>query len=92
MDHVGGIGNVSIGREIAAGEFMSDAGEMVFVLEDKFGWRTDPTYVIKEIDENRLEVTRAESALGRQNFKPSASSRIVLALKLPHTFAHVYHA
>ena len=36
---------------------------MVAVLEDKFGWKTDATDVIKEIDENRLEVGRAESAL-----------------------------
>ena len=32
---------------------------MVAILENKFGWKTDPTYVIKEIDENRLEVARA---------------------------------
>ena len=44
---------------------MSDVGKMVAVLEDKFGWKTDP--VIKEIGENRLEVARAESAL--KNFK-----------------------
>ena len=61
VDHVGGIAKISIRREIAAEGFMSDAGEMVDFLKEKFGQKTNPKYVIKEIDENILEMARAEN-------------------------------
>ena len=59
----GGVAKVSIRREIAAGGFMCDAGEMVDFLKEKFGQKTNPKYVIKEIDENILEMARAENRL-----------------------------
>lgn len=40
VDHVGGIARTTIWREIAAGEFYSDAGEMVEILRQKFGGAT----------------------------------------------------
>ena len=40
VDHVGGIARTTIWREIAAGEFYSDAGEMVEILRQKFGGTT----------------------------------------------------
>ena len=99
VDHVGGIAKISIRREIVTEGFMSDAGEMVDFLKEKFGQKTNPKYVIKEIDENILEMARAENKLKnskplmvQQSFKHCASNQVVLVLKLPLIFVHVNHA
>ena len=55
VDHVGGLAKVAIRREIAAGEMLSTAADMVDCLRRKFGESQSPPYCFKEIHSNDLE-------------------------------------
>lgn len=84
VDHVGGIAKVSIRQEIAAGEFFSDAGDMVKFSQGKYKDHTSPHYVIKEIDPKQLEVDRATLKL--KNFRGiQGSSKFQVIIFMPNS-------
>ena len=55
VDHVGGLAKVAIRREVAAGQQLSNAEEMINCFEGKFGESESPIYVFKEIKTFREE-------------------------------------
>ena len=62
VDHVSGLAKTAIRREIAAGEFFSDASDMVMFLKEKFEGNSTK-YFVKEIDEQLLQIVRADNKL-----------------------------
>ena len=51
---------MAIRHEIASGAFLTEAADMVEFLQEKFHDKSNPLYVIKNIDPSRLELARVE--------------------------------
>ena len=62
VDHIGGLTKTAIRREIAAGEFFSDASDMVMFLKETFEGNSTK-YFVEEIDEQLLQIVRADNKL-----------------------------
>ena len=63
VDHVGGIAKVKVRREVAAGNPLRYASEMVEFLTEKFKDKVNPSYMFKEITSKRLETARSSERL-----------------------------
>ena len=55
MDHVEGVAKISIYKEIASGNPLQDATDMVEFLKTKLCDKTNQLYNVKEIDESKVE-------------------------------------
>ena len=55
MDHVEGVAKISIHKEIASGNPLQDATDMVEFLKTKLCDETNQLYNVKEIDESKVE-------------------------------------
>ena len=79
VDHVGGIAKISIRREIANGACIEDADDMVTFLSSKFGEKTDPNYVVNEVDPKQLDILRADAKSKRfATIKGSSNVQIMV--------------
>ena len=78
VDHVGGLAKISLRRGIASEVIMRNAEEMVQFLKLKFDAKQNPSYIIKEIQEERLEIERTRRRL--KSFKTIDGSSIFQAM------------
>ena len=81
VDHMGGIAKICLRREIATGTFMSRAADMVTFLKEKFHEKSNPFYIVKEIDAKKLAIERANKKLRRYNQIVGSSNFHVMVFK-----------
>ena len=62
VDHVGGIAKAALRRAIASDVFFADVGEMVEHLEEEFGDRNTPKYVVREISKREVDEKRQKAS------------------------------
>ena len=62
VDHVGGIAKAALRRAIAADVFFANVSEMVEYLEEEFGDRNTPKYVVREITKLEVETSRQKAS------------------------------
>ena len=82
LDHVGAVAKISIRREIASSNPLQDAIDMIEFVKTKFCDNTSPSYNVKEIDECKIEVLRAEMRLKKISSIKGSASFQVLRFKL----------
>ena len=61
VDHVGGLTKIAIRHEIARGDYLDSAADMVDFLIEKFGNCVNPRYSISEISCRDLEIERLKA-------------------------------
>ena len=61
VDHVGGIAKAALRRAIASDYFFENVGEMVEYLEEEFGDKSSPKYVVREISKYEVDEKRKTS-------------------------------
>ena len=63
VDHVGGIAKTLVRKEVAKGEFFENASDIVLFLKEKLESQESPSYIVKEIDQNEVEIDRINARL-----------------------------
>ena len=63
VDHVGGTTKCAIRRYVGTGGSILDAAEGVAFISQKFSQKTNPTYVVQQIQINEVEESRKKSGL-----------------------------
>ena len=61
VDHVGGTTKCAIRRYVGTGGSILDAAEGVAFISQKYSQKTNPTYVVHQLQMNELEESRKES-------------------------------
>ena len=88
-DHVAGLPNRTIRSAIATGDCFQNATCMIDFLEQKYSDKTNPTYVLKEIDNKELLLLRNEAKL--KVFKIGEGSN-TFQLMVFHLFSNIIKA
>ena len=61
MGHVEGLVKASVWREVALGEYFSDARDVATILKEKSLQNTEPRYVVQEIKNIEVETAQIET-------------------------------